>query len=111
VHKTLYPAFEPCRTEYLRVSGLHRIYFDESGNPQGKPAVFLHGGPGAGTTPQMRRFFDPGKYRLALFDQRGCGKSAPHASLIDNTTWSVIADIETLRAHLAIERLLVFGGS
>jgi proline iminopeptidase len=107
----LYPPFEPYRTGYLAVSEVHRIYYEESGNPRGKPAVFLHGGPGAGTTPAMRRFFNPRKYRLVLFDQRGCGKSKPHASLVDNTTWSLVADIEALRIHLGIERWLVFGGS
>jgi proline iminopeptidase len=109
--EALYPAFEPYRTGYLRVSDIHRIHYEESGNPHGKPAVFLHGGPGAGTTPQMRRFFNPSKYRLVLFDQRGCGRSRPHASLLDNTTWSLVADIEALRIHLGIERWLVFGGS
>lgn len=109
--KALYPAFEPYRIGDLRVSELHRIYYEESGNPRGKPAVFLHGGPGGGTTPEMRRFFNPRKYRLVLFDQRGCGKSKPHASLIENTTWTLVADIEALRAHLGIEHWLVFGGS
>src|SRR5882672_1119460 len=102
--QTLYPAFEPYRAGYLRVSDIHRIHYEESGNPQGKPAVFLHGGPGAGTTPQMRRFFNPRKYRLVLFDQRGCGKSKPHASLLDNTTWSLVADIEALRIRATAKR-------
>jgi proline iminopeptidase len=109
--RTLYPAFEPYRVGYLRVSDVHQIYYEESGNPRGKPAVFLHGGPGAGTTPQMRRFFDPRRYRVVLFDQRGCGKSKPRASLVDNTTWSLIADIEALRVHLGIDRWLVLGGA
>jgi proline iminopeptidase len=107
----LYPSFEPYRTGYLAVSDVHRVHFEESGNPSGKPAVFLHGGPGGGTDPKMRRFFNPRKYRLVLFDQRGCGRSKPHASLVDNTTWDLVADIEALRAHLRIERWLVFGGS
>ena len=109
--RTLYPAIKPHRTGYLKVSDLHEIYFEESGSPKGKPVVFLHGGPGGGTDPKMRRFFDPKKYRIVLFDQRGCGKSRPHASLVDNTTWDLVADIETLREHLGIERWLVFGGS
>jgi proline iminopeptidase len=106
-----YPAIEPHRTGRLRVSALHEIYWEESGNPQGKPAVFLHGGPGFGTEPNHRRFFDPARYRIVLFDQRGCGKSTPHASLEENTTWDLVADIEKLRAELGIERWLVFGGS
>jgi proline iminopeptidase len=109
--RTLYPAIKPNRTGYLRVSEVHEIYFEESGNPRGKPAVFLHGGPGGGTDPKMRSFFDPKRYRIILFDQRGCGKSRPHASLVDNTTWHLVEDIEKLREHLAIERWLVFGGS
>lgn len=107
----LYPAIRPYRTGYLRVDGPHRIYYEESGNPRGKPAVFLHGGPGGGTEPRMRRFFDPRRYRIVLFDQRGCGRSRPHASLENNTTWHLVADIEALRTRLAIERWLVFGGS
>jgi len=107
----LYPAAEPFRTGFLRVSDVHEIYFEESGNPQGKPAVFLHGGPGGGTDPKMRTFFDPQRYRIVMFDQRGCGKSRPHASLVDNTTWHLVEDIERLRQHLGIERWLVFGGS
>ena len=107
----LYPPIRPYRTGHLRVGGLHRIYFEESGNPRGKPAVFLHGGPGGGTEPKMRRFFNPRRYRIVLFDQRGCGRSRPHASLTDNTTWDLVADIEALRRLLGIERWLVFGGS
>jgi proline iminopeptidase len=109
--RTLYPAIKPYRTGYLRVSELHEIYFEESGNPRGKPAVFIHGGPGGGTDGKMRRFFDPERYRIVLFDQRGCGKSRPNASLVDNTTWHLVEDIERLREHLGIERWLVFGGS
>jgi proline iminopeptidase len=107
----LYPAIRPYRSGFLQVSPLHRLYFEESGNPRGKPVVFLHGGPGGGTSPAMRRFFNPRGYRIVLFDQRGCGKSTPHASLIDNTTWHLVSDIEALRAHLGIERWQVFGGS
>jgi proline iminopeptidase len=109
--RTLYPDIKPYRTGFLRVSGVHEIYYEESGNPRGKPAVFLHGGPGGGTDPKMRGFFDPKRYRIVLFDQRGCGKSRPHASLIDNTTWHLVEDIERLRRHLGIDRWLVFGGS
>ena len=109
--RRLYPPLKAYRTGRLRVSDLHEIYFEESGNPQGKPAVFLHGGPGGGTDPKMRRFFDPTRYRIVLFDQRGCGKSRPHAELRQNTTWDLVADIEQLREHLGIERWLVFGGS
>jgi proline iminopeptidase len=107
----LYPAIKPYRTGYLRADENHRIYFEESGNPVGKPALFLHGGPGGGTEPSMRRFFNPKKYRIVLVDQRGCGRSRPHGSLVANTTWHLIADIEALRRHLDIERWLVFGGS
>jgi proline iminopeptidase len=107
----LYSPIEPFRTGYLRVSDVHEIYFEESGNPNGKPAVFLHGGPGGGTDEKMRTFFDPQRYRIVLFDQRGCGKSRPYASLVDNTTWHLVEDIERLRDHLGIERWLVFGGS
>lgn len=109
--RQLYPAIKPFRSGFLRVSEVHEIYFEESGNPSGKPAVFLHGGPGAGTDQRMRGFFDPKRYRIVLFDQRGCGKSRPHASLVDNTTWHLVEDLERLREHLGIEKWLVFGGS
>jgi len=107
----LYPAIEPNRSGWLRVSPLHEIYWEESGNPRGKAAVFVHGGPGAGSSPAVRGFFDPKRYRIVVFDQRGCGKSRPHASLVDNTTWHLVSDMEALRRHLGIERWLVFGGS
>lgn len=107
----LYPAIKPYRKGFLKVSAVHELYYEESGNPKGKPAVFLHGGPGGGTDARMRRFFDPKKYRIVLFDQRGCGKSRPNASLEDNTTWDLVADMEKLREHLGIEQWLVFGGS
>jgi proline iminopeptidase len=109
--RTSYPAIEPYRTGTLRVSDLHEIYYEESGNPEGKPAVFVHGGPGGGTEPRQRRFFDPAAYRIVLFDQRGCGKSRPHAELRENTTWDLVADMERLRDHLGIGRWQVFGGS
>lgn len=109
--RTLYPSMEPYRTGFLRVSDVHEIYYEESGNPHGKPAVFLHGGPGGGTDAKMRGFFDPKRYRIVLFDQRGCGQSRPHASLQDNTTWHLVADMERLREELGIEKWLVFGGS
>jgi len=107
----LYGPLAPYRTGRLRVSAIHELYFDESGNPGGKPVVFLHGGPGGGTDAKMRRFFDPARYRIILFDQRGCGRSTPHSSLIDNTTGDLVEDIEKLRIHLGIERWQVFGGS
>ena len=109
--RTLYPAIEPNRSGWLRVSPVHEIYWEESGNPKGKPAVFVHGGPGAGADPRSRQFFDPKRYRIVVFDQRGCGRSRPHASLEDNTTWHLVSDMEQLRRHLGIERWLVFGGS
>lgn len=109
--RTLYPAIKPYNSGYLRVSDVHEIYYEECGNPKGKPALFVHGGPGAGCDSRARSFFDPDAYRIVLFDQRGCGRSRPHASLEDNTTWHLVADMEKLRAHLGIDRWLVFGGS
>src|SRR5687768_15836278 len=111
VLRSFYPEIQPHRTGYLQVSPVHSLYFEESGNPAGKPVVFLHGGPGGGTSPKQRRFFDPERYRIVLFDQRGCGRSRPHASLEHNTTWDLVADIEKLRALAGIERWQVFGGS
>ena len=107
----LYPPLRPYSTGRLGVSEVHELYYEQSGNPQGKPVVFLHGGPGGGTDPRMRRFFDPEVYRIVLFDQRGCGKSTPHASLHENTTWHLVDDIEALREHLGIAAWQVFGGS
>jgi proline iminopeptidase len=109
--RTLYPPIEPYRTGRLKVSPVHELYFEESGNPKGKPVVFVHGGPGAGTDGKQRRFFDPDAYRIVLFDQRGAGKSTPHASLEDNTTWHLVQDMEQLREHLGIDKWQVFGGS
>ncbi len=107
----LYPQIDSYNSGRLRVSDLHELYYEESGHPKGKPAVFLHGGPGGGSEPKQRRFFNPDKYRIILFDQRGCGKSTPYASLEQNTTWDLVADIEKLREHLAIDKWQVFGGS
>ncbi|MBN8279590.1 MAG: prolyl aminopeptidase [Gammaproteobacteria bacterium] len=109
--RTLYPALEPFDSGWLRVSALHEIYYEQCGNPRGKPAVFLHGGPGGGGDANPRRFFDPARYRIILLDQRGSGRSRPHAELRENTTWDLVADIEALRVKLGIDRWLVFGGS
>jgi proline iminopeptidase len=109
--RCLYPAITPYESGFLRVSPIHELYWEQSGNPEGKPVVFLHGGPGGGTDPKHRRFFDPARYRIVLFDQRGCGRSRPHASLDDNTTWSLVADVDRLREHLGIPAWQVFGGS
>ncbi|HJV23900.1 MAG TPA: prolyl aminopeptidase [Holophagaceae bacterium] len=107
----LYPPIEPHRTGLLQVSELHTLYWEESGNPAGRPVVFLHGGPGGGTSPKHRRYFDPRKWRIILLDQRGCGQSTPYAESRENTTWDLVADLERLREHLQIERWALFGGS
>ena len=107
----LYPPIEPYRHGMLDVGDGHGVYWELCGNPEGRPAVFLHGGPGAGAGANHRRLFDPERYRVLLFDQRGCGRSTPHASLDANTTWDLVADMERLRAMLGVERWLVFGGS
>jgi proline iminopeptidase len=109
--RTLYPPIEPYEDGRLPVGDGHDVYWEVCGNPQGHPALFLHGGPGGGCTPDHRRLFDPARYRIVLFDQRGCGRSTPHASLEANTTWHLVADAERLRERLGIERWLVFGGS
>lgn len=109
--KTLYGLIEPYQQGMLKVSEIHDIYYEQCGNPNGQPVVFLHGGPGAGLTADYRRFFDPQAYRIVLFDQRGAGQSTPHACLEENTTWHLVSDIERLREHLGIEKWLVFGGS
>ncbi|MAE16976.1 MAG: prolyl aminopeptidase [Deltaproteobacteria bacterium] len=106
-----YSYLQPHQTGHLQVSGLHRIYYEVSGNPNGKPALVVHGGPGGGSQPEYRRYFDPAVYRIVQFDQRGCGQSTPHASLEDNTMWHLVTDMEQLRELLGIERWLVFGGS
>ena len=109
--KVLYPEIEPFDTGRLKVSPLHELYYEQCVNPQGKPAVFLHGGPGGGISSDYRRYFDPQVYRVVLFDQRGSGQSTPHASIDENTTWHLVADIERLREHLDIRHWQVFGGS
>jgi proline iminopeptidase len=107
----LYPPTEPYRMHMLDVPGGHTIYVEECGNPKGAPVVVLHGGPGGGCSPGMRRFFDPAHYRIVLFDQRGCGRSRPHASVRHNTTWDLIEDVERIRERLGVDRWMVFGGS
>ncbi|MBS9775319.1 prolyl aminopeptidase [Candidatus Gracilibacteria bacterium] len=109
--KTLYPKIETNQTGMLKVSDIHTVYWEESGNPDGKPVIFVHGGPGGGVSPETRRFFDPEKYRIIQFDQRGCGKSTPHACLEENTTWDLIDDMEKIRELLGVEKWMVFGGS
>jgi proline iminopeptidase len=109
--RELHPPIEPFDTGRLQVSPVHNIYYEQCGNPQGQPVVFLHGGPGGGITPDYRRYHDPSAYRVILFDQRGSGQSTPHASLEENTTWALVEDIEKLRAHLGVETWHVFGGS
>ena len=109
--RELYPEIEPYDSGMLEVDARHRLYYEQCGNPQGKPVVLLHGGPGAGCSAKMRRFHDPAHYRIVLFDQRGAGRSTPHADLVDTSTWDLVADIEKLRAKLGIDRWQVFGGS
>lgn len=109
--KDLYPEIEPFKKEFLKVSPLHEIYIEQSGNPEGQPVIFLHGGPGGGVSAKQRRFFDPAFYRIILFDQRGAGQSKPHAELLENSTWELVADIELIRKHLGIRKWIVFGGS
>jgi proline iminopeptidase len=109
--RELYPPTEPYDSGCLALDAGHRVYYEQCGNPSGKPAVFLHGGPGGGGDVNARRFFDSSRYRIVLFDQRGAGRSRPRASLASNTTWHLVADVERLRKHLGIARWLVFGGS
>ena len=106
-----FPPIEPFNSFKLKVSDLHTLHIEESGNKNGKPVIFLHGGPGGGTEPIYRQYFDPQKWRIIIFDQRGCGQSTPSSELIDNTTWDSVSDIEKIREYLNIEKWAVFGGS
>ena len=107
----LFPNIQPYSKNYINTKDGYKIYFEECGNPKGLPVLVLHGGPGAGCNPNMRRYFDPKYYRIILFDQRGCGKSQPHASVLNNTTWHLIEDIENIRKKLSLKKFLIFGGS
>ncbi|EGG22079.1 Proline iminopeptidase [Cavenderia fasciculata] len=109
--RTLYPPIQPYKEHRLKVSDIHELYVEESGNPQGNPILFVHGGPGGGCSEWYRQFCDPQAYRIIMFDQRGCGKSTPLFSLQDNTTWHLVDDIEKIRKHLGIDRWAIFGGS
>ena len=107
----LFPEIKPYNEFYLNVSDIHTIFVEESGNPNGKPIIFLHGGPGGGIEPVYRQYFNPKKWRIIIFDQRGCGQSIPHAELQENTTWDLVHDIEKIRLYLGIDKWTVFGGS
>lgn len=107
----LYPSLKSNKSGFIQVTNIHNIYWEESGNPQGKPVVFVHGGPGGGVSADTRRFFNPKKYRIIQFDQRGCGQSKPHACVEENTTWDLIADMEHIRKMLDVKQWQVFGGS
>ena len=109
--RDLYPPIEPYNEGKLKVSELHTIHYEETGNRAGKPVIFLHGGPGGGISPMYRQYFDPQRWRIVIFDQRGCGRSTPYAELRENTTWDLVSDIEKLREHLKIDKWVVFGGS
>ncbi len=109
--RTFYPIIEPFNTFLLSVSPLHTIYVEQVGNPNGIPVIFVHGGPGGGLEANQRRYFDPNKWRIILFDQRGCGRSTPHGSLAENTTWDLVADMESIRQKLGIKKWHIFGGS
>lgn len=111
IMRELYPPIQPYNEGKLKVSDLHTLHYEESGNPQGKPVIFLHGGPGGGIETIYRQYFNPQGWRIVIFDQRGCGQSTPHAELQENTTWNLVRDIEKLREHLGIEKWVVFGGS
>ena len=108
---SFYPEIEAYKKEFFKVSDIHTLYIEQAGNPDGIPVVFLHGGPGGGISPDYRRFFNPEKYRIVLFDQRGAGLSTPAAELRENTTWDLVADIEKIREHMGIKKWVVFGGS
>jgi proline iminopeptidase len=107
----LFPDIEPYDSGHLRVDSVHSVYYEQCGNPEGKPAIFVHGGPGGGSNSVHRRFWDPAVYRIILFDQRGCGRSTPHAELRNNTTWDLVDDMERIREHLGVDRWQLFGGS
>jgi proline iminopeptidase len=107
----LFPDIEPYDSGRLQVDAVHSVYYEQCGNPQGKPAIFVHGGPGGGSSTVHRRFWDPAVYRVILFDQRGCGRSRPHAELRNNTTWDLVDDMERIREHLGVDRWQLFGGS
>jgi len=107
----LWPEIEPYRTDYLKVSDIHEIYYELSGNPEGKPVFVLHGGPGAGSSPNMRRFFNPDRFLIVLHDQRGCGKSKPFGEIRQNTTQDLVEDVDRLRNHLELDQIILFGGS
>ena len=109
--RTLYPEITPFQSGHLNVSDRHSIYVEQCGNPKGKPVIIVHGGPGGGCNPSMRRYHDPDKYHIILFDQRGCGRSLPYAEIRENTTWDLVADMEKIRTELGIEKWQVFGGS
>ena len=109
--KDYFPAIEPYQSEFLKVSDIHNVHFEQCGNPNGRPILFLHGGPGGGISPYHRQFFDPDFYRVVLIDQRGAGQSTPAAELRENTTWDLVSDIEKIRKHLKIKDWIVFGGS
>ena len=111
LRRDLYPEIEAYASGWMHTDSVHEIYYEESGNPHGVPVIVLHGGPGGAVNPGMRRYFDPAKYRIVMFDQRGCGLSRPNASLENNTTWDLVADIERLREMLGIDKWVVFGGS
>ncbi len=109
--RELFPPIEPFKSEMLKASPLHEIYVEQSGNPDGQPILFLHGGPGGGCDPKHRRFFDPAHYRIILLDQRGCGKSTPTAEIEENSTWDLVHDLELVRKHLGLRAWILFGGS
>jgi proline iminopeptidase len=107
----LWPRIEPYESGYLAVSDIHEIYYDVSGNPEGRPVFVLHGGPGGSSSPYMRRFFNPERFMIVLHDQRGCGKSKPYGEIRENTTWDLVEDIERLRVLLDVDQIVLFGGS
>ena len=107
----LYPQITPFKNGFLNVDPIHKVYWEQSGNPNGIPVIFLHGGPGGGTNPSQRRYFDPKHYLIILFDQRGAGKSTPYAETKNNTTWDLVSDVEKIRLHLGVKQWIIFGGS